>query len=304
MRFLLIFIILPLCVFGQINNLAVEHLSMLTTPIYLYKGDSAISQGTGFYIAKQDTVNKRESLYLVTNYHVLTGSAPQEKKPPKGDNILFLFHKDPTNPKLVKQVRLPLYTKTRIPIWKSSEKYIDADIAVILLPTLVYRDCSVIAISEDFVKAPIKVRPTSPLTLVGYPYGYYDKSNSLPIWKTGSVGSEPSIDFDNKPVFIIDISAFPGMSGSPAFAIANGTYESEKGDVYMGRIQRFMGIYASMQMLNEKKYLEQFDTFDKKSGIIYSESLELGKVWKASLIFDIINNLDIPNFEKTILKNL
>jgi hypothetical protein len=43
------------------------------------------------------------------------------------------------------------------------------------------------------------------------------------------------------------------MSGSPAFAIANGSYEMEQGDVTVGRIQIFMGIYASMQMLNEKK---------------------------------------------------
>jgi hypothetical protein len=137
MRLLLFFLLFPLCMSGQTNNLAVEHLSMLTTPVYVFKGDSVVSQGTGFYIIKQDTVKKLQYLYLVTNYHVLTGSAPHEKKSPIGDNILFLFHKDPANPKVVKQVRYPLYTKTKIPVWRASEKYKDADIAVILLPTSV-----------------------------------------------------------------------------------------------------------------------------------------------------------------------
>lgn len=304
MRLIFIFLFFPLFMEGQTNNLSVEHLSMLTTPIYLLKGDSVVSQGTGFYLVKQDTVNKEELLFLITNYHVITGSAPNEGKQPIGDNIMFLFHKNPANPKEVKQVRYPLFTKTKVPVWKSSTKYKDADIAIIPLPTPLYKDCSVFAITEDWAKPVIKVRPTSQLTLVGYPYGYYDTTNSLPIWKTGSVASEPNVDFDSKPLFVIDISAFPGMSGSPAFVVANGAYEMESGPTTVGRVQQFMGIYASMQMLNEKKFLEQLDADEKKPGIKLSESLELGHVWKASLIFEIVNNLDIPLYERTVLENL
>lgn len=126
----------------------------------------------------------------------------------------------------------------------------------------------VFAITEDWANTPVKVRPSSSLTLVGYPYGYYDKTNSLPIWKTGSVASEPSVDFDNKPLFVIDISAFPGMSGSPAFVISNGTYETEGGGTTVGSARKFMGIYASMQMLKERKFLEQLDADQKKPGVV------------------------------------
>ncbi len=304
MKPILFFLLLPCYIMGQTTNLTVEHLSMLTTPIYLLKGDSVVSQGTGFYIVKEDTTTKQSLLFLVTNYHVITGSAPIEAKQPIGDNIVFLFHKNPANPKDVKEVRYPLFTKTKLPIWKSSSEYKDADIAIIPLPSTLYQDCSVYAITEEWAKPVIKVRPTSQLTLVGYPYGYYDTANSLPIWKTGSVASEPNINFDNKPLFVIDISAFPGMSGSPAFVVANGAYEMETGPTTVGRVQQFMGVYASMQMLNEKKFLEQLDADDKKPGIKISESLELGHVWKASLIFEIINGLDIPLYEKTILRNL
>lgn len=289
---------------AQTNNLAVEHLSMLTTPIYLLNGDSVVSQGTGFFVAKNDTAKKQTYLYLVTNYHVLTGSAPNENKPSIGDNIIFLLHKDPSNPQDVKEIRYPLFTKSKQPVWKTSDEYHEADIALILLPSSVYNDCSVFAISEDWSKPIIKVRPSSSLTLVGYPYGYYDKANSLPIWKTGSVASEPNIDFDSKPLFVVDISAFPGMSGAPAFVVANGAYEIVDGGTSVGRLQQFMGIYASMQMLNGKKYLEQLGVNDKIPGITFSESLELGHVWKATLIFEIINKFDINQYEKIIIKNL
>lgn len=304
MKLISILLLFPIFMMAQTNNLAVEHLSMLTTPVYLLKGDSIVSQGTGFYIVKEDTVKKVQYLYLATNYHVLTGSAPNEKKPPIGDNIIFLLHKDPSNPKIVKEIRYPLFTKTKQPVWKTSDEYHEADIGIILLPTAVYNDCSVFAITEDWSKPVVKVRPSSTLTLVGYPYGYYDTTNSLPIWKTGSVASEPNINFDNKPLFVVDISAFPGMSGSPAFVVANGAYEMEGGATTIGSVRQFMGIYASMQMLNEKKYLEQLDANDKKPGVTLSESLELGHVWKASLIFAIINNLDITQYENNIIRNL
>lgn len=281
----------------------VDHLSMITTQVLLCNADTVVSQGTGFYFIKKDTVNNQTSLYLVTNYHVLTGSAPDDNKTPIGDNIIFFFHKEENNPSVVKQVRFPLFTKKGIPIWISSSKYKNADIAIIPLPLPLYSDCKIFGISDEWTQSKIVLHPTSTLTLIGYPYGFSDTTNSLPIWKTGSIASEPLIDFDGKPLFLVDISAFPGMSGSPAFAIAYGSYESEFAMVTAGSVKKFLGIYASMQMLEEKKYLEQFDA-DKKEGIKISESLELGNIWKAELIIDIINNIDLEKYEKEILKNL
>ncbi len=89
---------------------AVEHLSMITTPVILLKGNETISQGTGFYFELKDS-SKGNILFLVTNYHVLTGYSPKESKPPKGDNVIFFLHKDANNPGDVKQIRFPLFTK-------------------------------------------------------------------------------------------------------------------------------------------------------------------------------------------------
>lgn len=147
------------------------------------------------------------------------------------------------------------------------------------------------------------MRPTSTITLIGYPYGYYDKKNCLPIWKTGNVASEPNLDFEGKPLFLIDVSAFPGMSGSPAFAIAYGAYETVEGPTTVGHVQKFLGIYASMQVVEKAKYLEEIPSASKP-GIVVHESLQLGHIWKASLITKIIRQIDVKKYESEILKNL
>ena len=284
-------------------QMKVEHISMITTPVLLLKGDSVASQGTGFYYALQDTAKNATIIFLVTNYHVLTGSAPHEKKAPIGDNIIFFFHKDETNTGDLKQIRFPLFTKRNDPIWISSRNYPDADVAIIPLVSAMYQDCKVFGISEDWTKAPVRLRPTSTITLVGYPYGYADTVNALPIWKTGSIASEPKVDFAGKPLFVVDVSAFPGMSGSPTFAVSYGTYEMEQGGTAVGGVQKFLGIYAIMQMLDQKKFLEELQA-GKKQGIVVSESLELGHIWKAQLIIDMVKSIDVQQYENDILKHL
>ena len=299
---ILIFVLL-ICWQKVIAQPNIEHITMVTTPIILLKGDTAVGQGTGFFYGLIDTVKKGSVIFLVTNYHVLTGSAPNKNKKPIGDNIIFYFHKDDKNTGNLKDVRYPLYTKDGEPIWITSKTNPDADVAIIPLISGVYQDCMPYGISEDWTKTQIKLRPTTTVTLVGYPYGFKDSVNALPIWKTGSIASEPSVNFSGKPLFIVDVSAFPGMSGSPVFAIVNGAYESDQGGTVVGNARKFLGIYSSMESIEENKYLEELQ-INKKEGIIMTESLQLGHVWKAQLIIDIVKTIDIQKYEKKILRNL
>lgn len=281
----------------------IDHLSLTTTPVILRNGGTVVSQGTGFYFISGDENQQR--LFLVTNYHVVTGSSPTERKTPIGNNIVFQFHNSEEHSGDVKSVEIPLYTKQGKPIWITNNSTPDADMVVIPIPTFLYNGCVVKCISEQWASSGnLRIRPTSSVTLIGYPYGFYDTKNALPIYKTGCVASEPYIDFEGMPSFLIDISAFPGMSGSPAFAIAYGIYENEEGNSVAGGARRFLGIYASMQMLKEKKYLEQFAHNNVKFGINTEQSLELGHVWKAKLIIETINGIDIKKYEEEILSQI
>jgi hypothetical protein len=281
--------------------MAIDHLSLATTPIILLKGDTELSQGTGFFYTQK--FGEKQVLFLVTNYHVLTGSSPTEKKEPIGDNFIFQLHQTDTEPGNVKTIRFPLFTKNGRPIWIQPKENQNADLAIIPLASALFQDCKIACIAEDWSKLNLRVRPTSAITLIGYPYGFYDKKNSLPVWKTGNVASEPSIDFEGDPYFLIDISAFPGMSGSPVFAISYGSYETEDGTITIGGVRKFLGIYASMQMLKTEKYLEEISQANK-AGITLVESLQLGHVWKANLIIQTVNSIIIEQYEEEILGDI
>jgi hypothetical protein len=150
----------------------------------------------------------------------------------------------------------------------------------------------------------MKIRPTTPVALVGYPNGLADTKNALPIWKTGTVASEPEIDFEGKPLMLVDVAAFPGMSGSPVFAIGNGMYELYDGNsVTPGNVRQLVGIYASMQMLNKHKYLEYL-SHSVSLGIKDQESLQIGHIWKAKLILETLDSLNIDQYSGEILSEL
>jgi len=301
--FLVIFVIcLFILTIGGIA-MAIEHLSMITTPLFLLKGDKIISQGTGFYYVLEDS-SQNKVLFLITNYHVLTGHSPKEIETPKGDSIIFYLHKNNQNPGDIKEIKYPLFTKNGKPIWLCSKELPQADIAIIPLVSSIYSDCQVKGISEDWTKGNMKIRPTSTITLIGYPYGYYDKKNWLPVWKTGSIASEPDIDFEGNPLFLVDVSAFPGMSGSPVFAIAYGAYETIEGPTTIGHVQKFLGIYASNEILREKKFLEEINYKTSQLGFIEDKSLQLAHIWKASLIIKIVKEIDVKKYEEEILKHI
>ncbi len=254
----------------------VEPVSLMTTPVYLFQGSRQISQGTGFFFGIPNASNVIDTVFLVTNYHVVTGHSPNTSQPPKGDRVIFYLHTDKTDPSQVKQVALPLYTLAGSPLWVQSEEHPDADVVLVPMPPETYAGIEMFVFVDEHTRGKITIRPTSPATLLGYPYGFSDTVNRLPVWKTGHIASEPAVDFQGKPSFLVDVSAFPGMSGSPVLAVANGVYEDDRGVITTGRgVIRLLGVFSAMPVIRSD-VPGQADT-----------SLQLGIVWKASLIADL-----------------
>ncbi|MCC7185324.1 MAG: trypsin-like peptidase domain-containing protein [Acidobacteria bacterium] len=255
--------------------LTVEPVSLMTTPVYLFQGNRQISQGTGFFYGVANAANVIDTVFLVTNYHVVTGNSPNTTLAAKGDRVIFYLHTDKQDPARVKQVALPLYSTAGVPQWVQSEEHPEADLVLVPLPPEVYSGIEIFVFDESHTRGKITIRPTSPATLLGYPYGFSDDVNRLPVWKTGHVASEPNVDFQGKPSFLVDVSAFPGMSGSPVLAVANGVYEDDQGAMGMGRVIRLLGVFSAMPVM--------------RSDIpgMPDTSLELGIVWKSSIIVEL-----------------
>ncbi|HEY7475105.1 MAG TPA: serine protease [Vicinamibacterales bacterium] len=244
--------------------------SLMTTPIVLRNGSRNVSQGTGFFFASTTPDGKVDTVFLVTNYHVVTGHAPLSTEARTGDRIWFVMHQDPADLTKVRPIELALYDARRQPIWVASESHPAADIVLVPLPPRTYAGIVPLVFTEAHTRTDIKIRPTAGATLLGYPFGFYDQKHYLPIWKTGHVASEPNVDFEGRPAFLVDVSAFPGMSGSPVLAVANGVYETENGQLRSGRLWRLLGVFSKMPVAGER------DT-----------NLQLGYVWKATLIAEL-----------------
>lgn len=264
----------------------VDPASLMTTPVLLFSGNRQISQGTGFFFANTKSDGTPDRVFLVTNYHVVTGQPPQSTEPRRGDRIRFVMHEDRQDLTRVRAVELPLYDDRGDAVWVSSEAFPAADIVLVPVPERAHAGISLLVFTEAHTQGDIRIRPTSGATLLGYPFGFYDQKHFLPIWKTGHVASEPSVDFEGRPVFLVDVSAFPGMSGSPVLAVANGIYETEGGAMRSGRIWKLLGIFSAMPVLRERRAI-QSDAIVGEATQIVETPLQLGYVWKAALIADL-----------------
>lgn len=93
----------------------------------------------------------------------------------------------------------------------------------------------------------IVLRPSLDVFVLGYPRGMSGGAK-LPIWKRGTIATEPDFDLEGLPKFWIDTATREGMSGSPVYAQATGMwFEEEKlemDDAIFGTGRRFAGIYS------------------------------------------------------------
>jgi len=111
--------------------------------------------------------------------------------------------------------------------------------------------------------------PSTPLSIVGFPFGLTG-GLALGVWIQGSAATEPAIDWNDLPCFLIDSRTRPGQSGSPVLIYREGgasTMDDGSTFVSTAARERFLGIY---------------------SGRINPES-DLGIVWKASAVAEIVD---------------
>jgi hypothetical protein len=108
--------------------------------------------------------------------------------------------------------------------------------------------------------------------IIGYPFSE-PQPLDLPIWKRGSIASEPDLNHGNLPRILVDTATRSGLSGSPVVMQRVGYHASPDGNAaksIFGRIRNFLGVYSGRIGLDEEK-------------------AQLGVVWKRTVIEEIIN---------------
>lgn len=116
------------------------------------------------------------------------------------------------------------------------------------------------------------VSPSEPVSIVGFPLGLAS-AGKFPIWKTGHVASDLDLDYEGKPLFLIDATTKPAMSGSPVIARRIGSYRSTAGLNLGADAVRFLGVYSG-------RVNENIDA-------------SIGYVWKPHVIDDIFGKAGV-----------
>lgn len=128
-----------------------------------------------------------------------------------------------------------------------------------------------VSLGQEMITRDMIVSLPDKVFVAGYPYG--EKANNFPIWKTGNIASDPDDNYQGFPMFLIDATTKKGMSGSPVMAIKE-TYQASDGTTKLtpGGQYKFLGIYSGRH--SEDKLPD------------------IGRVWKASVVTDILIKLD------------
>ncbi|WP_373994399.1 trypsin-like peptidase domain-containing protein [Duganella sp. CF458] len=227
-----------------------------------------LSTGTGF------VVDTPVGPALMTNRHNVTGRnndtgvllSPQTGAVP--DELLIRHNKLGSIGQTV-QIVEPLY-KDDVPLWVEHPR-LGGKADFVALPLTGIVGVALMPITTGRPEHALMARPASNVSVIGFPFGLSAGFN-FAIWATGFIASEPCVNYDNLPIFLIDCRTRQGQSGSPVFIVSSGgmaALESGATAAFDGPVARFMGIY---------------------SGRINAES-DLGKVWKAEAVFELITSL-------------
>jgi hypothetical protein len=222
-------------------------------------GERSCATATGLLI------NFHGRCFLATNWHVVTGRHPDTGELNKDAAIprhLRIWHRavDRNSHHLgVRPMDEPLFTSADQPRWiepanrrLSAREDSKLAIDVVLLPLERTKDCVTnLGFGMDSFTPEAFVEPGSPISIVGYPMGYYGFPN-YPIWKTGHIASDIH-GHPDQVHFLVDATTREGMSGSPVIARNQinpllGFYSGRlHGDVEIGIVWRIGVLYRLLE---------------------------------------------------------
>lgn len=234
--------------------------SMMSLFLQMRFDDTDLASGTGFLI------EHASRLWLITNRHNVTGRSPSgellDSKHAAVPNKLLVYvpqfmpQSGKPNPEFYdpsvgpgwRPILLSLIDHNGRPKWiEHPELGETADVVALefepfeLMAAKPYRRLAKLAGST--------LKPADRVSIIGFPFGF-SATGKFGIWISGAIASEPLLDYDRLPVFLVDARTRPGQSGSPVL--------SEQ--------LVFQGVY---------------------SGRIHKDS-DLGMVWKESVVWELV----------------
>lgn len=250
-----------------------DEYSVTTLRLTLLSQGNTISVATGFLSAHQGAV------YLVTNWHVISGRHPGTGEPL---NRMFAVPDTLTTSLPMKgqlgtwsgEARVGLYRPDGSPLWQQHPRGREVDVAAIRLHPFP-DNCEAYTLPRPTDTANMAIKVGMDAFVLGYPKGM-SHQGVLPIWKRASIATEPDIPHNNSPMFLVDTATREGMSGAPVLLRAS-IFQTIDGitNLTAGMSSRFVGIYSG------------------RYGAEDEFGAQLGRVWLKSTVDDVLQ-LGVP----------
>jgi hypothetical protein len=245
----------------------IDQYSVSTIPMEMMFGSTVLSLGTGFVFASSG------SFFVVSNWHNFSGKNPStgvhlSLTAAEPDRIRVWWN---TRGQLGSKfsVEIPIKDNNGQPLWFVHPVHREL-IDVAALPVNPHANADPYPINQ-MSSVELAAGIGSDVFILGYPFGI--GPGGLPVWKRGSIASEPElVGLNNQHFILVDTASRPGMSGSPVIVRSRGASPMADGSVaVMGTATRVVGVYSGRLSTN--------DPLDA----------QLGMVWPIRLVDEIIN---------------
>lgn len=208
--------------------------------------------------------------YLITNWHVVTGLNPKTRKPIAShggipDIISFPIIKRKSEIQIEYfDTEAELFDPRGIPFWRVHPANRE-EIDVVALPIRFDPSVELFPLTDNKKLSfdIFKIAVADEVIILGFPFGL--KQLNFPLWKRGTIATEPNFEYEGLPLFLVDTATRPGMSGAPVFVRKLTTKD---GRPFFAK--QFVGVYSG-------RYIGETEI-----------QAQLGRVWKRNVIDEII----------------
>jgi hypothetical protein len=247
---------------------AIDPFTLTTVPLQQYYNDIRLGQGTGFIWRVQ------KQYYLVTAWHVLSGCGFFTRKNLRNHagrpNELRTLFNAQTGSFHRQQWNIKIRDDDDRPLWLVHRNKCAADIAVLPIPArpdgvdIVFYPINLLA------NARLRIEIGMEAFILGYPFGI--ELPAYPVWKRGSIASEPDLTRLTTNYLLVDTASRPGMCGAPVIRRSWTNHMVEPGVVALvdTPLNKFIGVYSGRMRTN------------------HEHEAQIGLVWHGSFIEEII----------------
>ncbi|HLL17573.1 MAG TPA: serine protease [Rubrivivax sp.] len=188
------------------NPSLVEPLMMAAARVSTFIGTQGLTGASGFFFERDDR------LYLVTSRHVVFDEAIQHFP----DRIEIELHSDERNLVPSTAFSMLLYREGRAVWHQGSDSGGEVDVAVIQIDRTMLGGVAPLAFTPAHLQQSLAdVEVGTPLLIVGYPLGFHDALNHLPVARQAGIASSFGIRFQGQGFFLTDARTHRGSSGAP-----------------------------------------------------------------------------------------